>query len=242
MPDPSHIKTLNTRLGDSLGLVCGGSLPRFAWKYAPDMVWIVYGRDDRTVVKKTWADAPSASGGKVGKAWLLAEWRLNKSFDNHGFGDTCGKCNGMGSSTEYGITIRCRECDGKGTVAGVRVAVRSTSGYSPYFETALLPGQLPSNELNQNYVWAIRRQLDRSAMSRTDALDERMAEEKYIMERQNVVNRNEHLEASLAVYDENVGAFGNCEPGKRDGYMSFQNPESGSGFVPWGAESPTVAQ
>lgn len=32
-----EIERLNRRLGESLGLVCGGTLPRYRWAWAPDM-------------------------------------------------------------------------------------------------------------------------------------------------------------------------------------------------------------
>ena len=92
------IDILNRRLHDALGSV-GGTQPRFQWCWAPDHLWLVYDFDDRTIVRKTWADMPSPAGGPIGKAWLLAEWRVSKAVDNHGFGSRCEKCNGEGKIT-----------------------------------------------------------------------------------------------------------------------------------------------
>lgn len=77
----NDVAQLNRRLGESLGLVCGGMYPRFAWKWAPDQAYFIYDRDNRTLLKKCWADAPAPDGGTLGKVWVLAEWRRNNSYD-----------------------------------------------------------------------------------------------------------------------------------------------------------------
>ena len=128
----NHIDILNRRLGESLGLVCGGSLPRFAWKWAPDMPWFTYDLDGMTVVKKCWADMAAPDGGVVGPVWILAEWRVSKAFDHMGLKD------------------------------GVRVARTHDAGYAPYFETAMARDRVPTDELTANYIWAIRQQMENS--------------------------------------------------------------------------------
>lgn len=198
MIDASMVASLNERLAAGLGRECGGSVPRFAWKWAPDQPWFVYDRDDRTVVKKTWAHMPGSNGQALGRVWVLAQWRPTQATDHCGYGE------------------------------GVRIAVASKADYFPYLETALPPGRAPSEMLNHNYIWAIRQQLDKSAESREDAFEQGMAEEKYSAERNSQRYATEHLEASRAEYDRHTGAFGNLEPGKRDGWMSFQNVESGA--------------
>jgi hypothetical protein len=50
----SQIAYLNQRLGDALGRVRGGSLPRFCWIWAPDVPY--------------WAR-------QLGKVWVLCQWR-----------------------------------------------------------------------------------------------------------------------------------------------------------------------
>ncbi len=183
------IDILNRRLGERLGLVCGGSKPRFSWKYAPEQPRFVYDRDNRTLLKRSWADAPAPDGGTLGRVWLLAEWRKNNSFDHHGFGD------------------------------GIRVPFIKEADYAPYFETALAPGAQPTEALTANYIAAIDQQMQ---TSHADFI----AEEAYSTATNERRDRDEHRERSAIEYDKYTGAFGNLEPGKRDGYMSFQNVES----------------
>lgn len=191
-----HIDALNRRLGERLGLVCGGSLPRFAWKYAPEQPRFVYDRDNRTLLKKTWADAPAPDGQTLGKVWLLAEWRACRVTDHHGFSDE------------------------------IRTPLIKDADYAPYFETALAPGELPSAALNQNYIFALDRQLHDSAEHNPRSFTHYMAEEKYRADQVKAAAQAEWQETVQGQYDANVGAFGNCQPGTRHGYLSFQNNES----------------
>ncbi len=190
------MEILNRRLGESLGLVCGGTLPRFAWKYAPEQPYFVYDRDDRTLLKKTWADAPAPAGGTLGKVWLLAEWRVSKAFDHFGFKD------------------------------GTRIAKVHDAGYAPYFETALAPGEQPDAKLTANYIYAIDIQLQNSAERRDDSFENYMAEEKWITDKNQRRDKADWRELAAAGYDEHTGAFGNCDIGARGGFMSFQNVET----------------
>lgn len=194
----SFIDSLNRRLGESLGLVCGGALPRFAWKFAPDEPFFVYDTDNRTLLKRCWADSPAPGGGVIGKVWLLAEWRINKTFDHFGYGE------------------------------GLRVPHVFEKGYSPYIETALAPGEEPTAELTANYIRAIDYQLQNSAaiMGAEESMANYLAEEKYTADRNRSQFANEHLEASRKVYDDHCGAVGNLSPGARGGFLSFQNNES----------------
>lgn len=193
----TSVDLLNRRLGESLGRVCGGSLPRFAWKYAPDQPRYVYDTDDRTVLKKSWADAPAPDGGVIGKVWVLAEWRVSKVADHCGYGD------------------------------GIRIAVTKEAGYAPYYETAIAPGRMPTDVLTANYISALRTMLGRSAEHQEDSFENYMGDEKLTSDRNSTRERQEHRDRSAHIYDNHVGAFGNCEPGRRDGWMSFQNVESG---------------
>lgn len=194
----SSVDHLNRRLGEALGLVCGGSLPRFAWKWAPDQPHYVFDRDNRTLLKRTWADAPAPGGGVLGGVWVLAGWRENRNYDNFGYGDS------------------------------MRIPVVHSAGYAPYFETALVPGQTPTAELNQNYIWALDRQLQASSEHSNYSFDNYMNEEHYSTESNKAREKEEWREQARTGYDANTGAFGNCEPGKRDGFFSFQNVESGA--------------
>lgn len=192
----THIDILNRRLGESLGRVCGGALPRFCWKFAPHQPRFVYDTDDRTILKKSWADAPAPDGGVIGAVWVLAEWRMGKAEDHCGYGQ------------------------------GIRIAATGKPDYAPYYETALAPGKAPTDELTANYIWAIGDQLARSAEKRDDSFESYMAEEAWTGQQNAARDREENRERSAGIYDRHTGAFGNLEPGKRDGWMSFQNVET----------------
>jgi hypothetical protein len=196
----THINSLNRRLGEHLGLVCGGTLPRFAWKYAPDQARFVYAADNRTLLKRSWADAPAPAGGFLGKVWVLAEWRTSRAFDHFGFSD------------------------------GVRVPFVREADYAPYLETALAQGVLPSDALTQNYIFALDQQLQKSAEHDPRSFENYMAEEKYTADRNKAQDSRDWLETARAGYDDHVGAFGNCAPGTRHGYLSFQNDETTKGL------------
>ena len=219
----THIDQLNRRLGEQLGFVCGGSLPRFSWRWAPTQDWFVYSRDDRTLVKKSWADAPAPDGSTIGRAWVLGEWRRNTSFDHHGYGSSCEDCKGAGYTFwSGGIGKRpCAKCAGKGRVVGIRIPVAREYAYAPYFETAVGHGHEPTAELNANYIRVLDGMIQQSAAQNDGQMDELLAEEKYAMESQNARGSKEHLARSAAVYDQSTGAYGNLQPGQVDGWMSF---------------------
>jgi hypothetical protein len=220
----SLIETLNRRLADALGSVATN--PRFQWRFAPEEIWMVYDYDDRTLIKKSWADMPSPAGGPIGRAWLLAEWRVSTAIDHHGYGMRCEKCNGEGRVVWGGViqaSTRCEACDGLGSVSSVRVAVPKAAGYFPYLETVLAEGKEPTEELNANYIRVLDMQIAMSAgvLGSDESMDVRLAEEKYTTEQNLRRDANTHLERSRGVYDDHVGAFGNCEVGAAGGFMSF---------------------
>lgn len=185
-----HIDLLNRRLAERLGCVCGGSLPRYAWKFAPHQPMYVYDRDNRTLLKRSWADSPGPDGKPIGAVWLLAEWRVNRNVD-------------------------------AGTSAGVRVPVIGGAGYSPYLETAMPPGREPSEAENQHLISDIDRQLAASAEHDPNSFENYMADEKSTADANKRKDKAAWRETTAEQYDNNVGAFGNCAPGTRGGYMSF---------------------
>jgi hypothetical protein len=203
----NYITILNRRLAESLGY--RGAHPRFKWLYAPEEKWFTFDTDDRTILKKTWADRAAPDGGLIGRAWLLAEWRRSKVFDHMGFGD------------------------------GIRIPFIREYGYEAYMETAIPRGQLPTEELTANYIFALRKMIDESAEMRADSFQEHLADEKYTSERNSARERDWNRERAAEIYDNHTGAFGNCDIGQRDGYFSFQNQETGdkTGFF---TESPLV--
>ena len=229
-----HIETLNRRLGESLGRVCGGSLPRFSWLWAPNQPWFMFDLDDRTLVKKSWASAPAPDGGIIGRAWVMGEWRRDTSYDHHGYGAACEDCKGTGRSAWSGAVNfstgrqmsrggmrTCPKCAGAGRTYGIRIPVAHEWHYAPYFETAIGHGHMPTEELNANYISVLAYQIDMSAAQTDKSMDMHLAEEKYVMDAQKNRFANEHLERSAAEYDKYTGAFNNLEPGKVDGFMSI---------------------
>lgn len=136
------------------------------------------------LIRRRWAEAPAPSGQPVGAAWLLAGWREMPEVDHHGFGQ------------------------------GLRFAAVRAAGYSPFFETICPQWELPSEKLNANYIWALRKQLDTS-------FEEYMMEERYMSDSEERRNKAAWLEKAQHGYDDWTGAFGNCEPGARGGYLSL---------------------
>lgn len=222
----TEIDRLNRRLGDHLGFVCGGSLPRFAWKYAPENPWLVYGRDNRTLIRKCWADQ-TVLGTAIGKVWLLAIWDAARTTDDHGFGTPCQECEGAGftywsgSPWSEGGRFACGACGGTGRIHGIRVPFIREAGYSPRFETALEPGQMPTAAITQNYIWALGKMLAESAECDPRSIENFMATGTYTAERNERREDHEFEELALSQYDDSTGAFGNCAPGTRGGFLSF---------------------
>lgn len=214
-----EIDILNRRLGERLGLV-DGRMPRFKWLWAPDQPWMVFSRDDQTLVKKCWGDMAAPDGAVVGRAWVLAQWKRSTVFDHHGFGSICAECSGEGyrSYSLHG-RIRCQSCDGKGRITVMRIPFVREWDYAPHLETIIGHGQVPTAELTANYCWALTDMMEKA--EKKDAYEQRMGDEAWIgqknAERDKIANR----ERSMAIYDDNVGAFGNCLPGTAGGFMSF---------------------
>lgn len=236
MSTPSIIKIFNRRLGESLGMVCGGTLPRFAWHYAPAENFFVYDRDNRTLLRKSWADAPAPWPGTLGRVWLIAQWRASNAYDNMGFEPRCEKCKGEGRIDPYGVGVHstCDGCGGSGRVASVRMPAVKGSGYSPHFETVLYGGQIPTERLNANYIWAISKQMSASIEHSPYSMQDYMMEERYEKEHNEAKDASAWREKAAAGYDDWTGAMGNLEPGKRDGYLSMPSRTSdiapGCGF------------
>lgn len=221
----SDVEIHNRTLADRLGRF-DGYRGRFAWLWAPSQPWLVFDRDDQTIVKKCWGDMAAPDGAVVGRAWILAQWKRSTVFDHHGFGDLCAECKGEGcrSYSNFGL-IRCQACDGKGRVTGMRIPFVKDYDYAPHLETIVGNGQVPTAELTANYCWALGVQID--AAAKGDAFEQRMGEEAWIGQRNSERDKIANRERSAEIYDNNVGAFGNCEVGKRDGFFSFMRPESG---------------
>lgn len=222
----AHIDLLNRRLAESLGYVCSGTYPRFQWKYAPNEPFIVYDRDDRTILRKTWADSPSVNGGSIGRAWLIAQWTISKAINNMGFAPRCDACEGRGKINEWGIADSrywpiCKACGGKGSVGAVRMVAARVAGYMPHFETAMKADRLPTEEINAQRIWEIRRQLAASIEHCPRSFENYMMEEAYGSISDEARDKEEWREKARGQYDDHVGAMGNCEPGKRDGYLSL---------------------
>lgn len=196
----SEVTILNRRLFERLGSVCGGSLPRFSWKYAPEELWITYSTDDRTLLRKTWADMAAPDGGTLGRVWVLAQWGKSKVFDHHGFGD------------------------------GARIPFVREWGYQPYVETALAPGHMPDAAITQQLMWLLDRQLAASAEHKEGSFENYMGDEAWISRKNEEREKMANRERAAAEYDKYTGAFGNLEPGRRAGFISFENNESGDGF------------
>lgn len=230
-PGLSQIERFNQILADRLGYVCSGTRARFQWRYAPDEPMFFYDKDDRTLLKKSWADAPAPDGGTLGRVWLIAGWKDNCAIDNMGYAPQCDVCEGRGKWDQYkiGVWQSCPACHGEGRVKAIRIAGTKAAGYSPYFETALAEGRLPTEELNQNYVWAIGDQLARSTEHDKQSFENYMTDEKSVAEAGATRDKTAWRETAMGQYDQWTGAMGNLEPGARGGYLSM--PSTASDFA-----------
>lgn len=190
-----HIDLLNRRLGEALGFVASGYKPRFMWKYAPDEFMHFY-TTTSSIYRRRWADLYGPGGAPIGRSWLIAGWKAFTHQDHYGFGQ------------------------------GVRLAVPSNAGYSPYFELTAYPeGSLPSERLNARYIRDIRTQLAKSVENNPNSFEDYMMEEKYDLDRRNAQDRDSWRETAAADFDKHIGAFGNCEPGKRHGYLALPSTQ-----------------
>lgn len=77
-------------------------------------------------------------------------------------------------------------------------------------ETALPPGQIPTERLTQNYIWALDQQMSQSFEQQLSAVNAEMAEDK----------ERDYVEWVDKVQDSNP-AFSNPAPGSRGGHVSY---------------------
>jgi hypothetical protein len=93
---------------------------------------------------------------------------------------------------------------------GDRYPYPATGMYHAHPETALAPGELPSERLTQNYIWALDRQMSTSLENQLVAVKNEVADQK----------ERDYVEWVDFVQDSNP-AFSNFEPGRRGGHVSF---------------------
>lgn len=179
------VSVLNNRLADALGRVKSGTLPRFAWIFSTELRW--YYRDELSE-----SFQPVCLADRIGRVWMMCEWRVPRGFDAR-------------AGYEY-------ELKPEHWFQMFRGSVPFPAGgeYAPYEETQLAPGQVPTAELTQNYIWAIDKQMspgyEGHLIARRADLEE---------------NRRQFDEAQLDEWLDAAPAFGNYDPGKRGGFLSF---------------------
>lgn len=131
------VEILNRRLGEGLGLVLGGSQPRFKWCKAEDCFYYLREGIGESFQRYCWAD-------RIGKVWLLCQWDVPKFFD-----------------PRSGSTRILNESDWWVTFKGA-MPFPKNGEYRAQAETALAPGCMPTAELTANYIWAIDKQMSSS--------------------------------------------------------------------------------
>lgn len=131
----TDVNILNRRLGESLGLVLGGSQPRFKWVRAEDCFYYLRRGIGESFQQRCWAD-------KIGPVWVLAGWRLPMCFD--------GQSSRVMTESEWWAMHR-------GTLP-----YPARGHYSVYAESAQPHGKAPTAEVNANYICALRQQMESS--------------------------------------------------------------------------------
>jgi hypothetical protein len=194
----ADVEILNRRLRERFGAVRGGEVigGRLQWKYAPDQPWITYGRDDRTIIRRSWASMPDGNGQPLGRVWMPAFWMRSTVFDHFGFRPE------------------------------VRIPFISEWRYLPEPKLALPEGIVPTERINEWLMANFERELLASIEFRKDSFEQYMGEEAWNQQQNEIRNKLANRERSYAEYDRWTGAMGNLEPGNRGGWMSFQNNES----------------
>ncbi len=148
-----RIDQLNRRLGEGLGLVKGGSMPRFRWVFSPDSVYYMKSETSYDFERKCWAD-------RIGKVWMLAQWRMPTWFNP--------KTNEAKVITEQEWWNRFHGM----------MPYPNNGEYHPHPETALPPGSLPTLDITQNYIWALDQQQSRGFFGHLDDVNVDLALEK----------------------------------------------------------------
>lgn len=179
----TEVDLLNKRLGESLGLVLGGSQPRFKWVRAEDCFYYLRRNIGEDFQQRCWAD-------KIGPVWVLAGWRLPMCFD--------GQASRVMTESEWWNMHH-----------GI-IPYPARGHYSVFGETQQPPGKAPTAEVNANYIWALRRQMETSYQTQVLEGHTEMA-----LDRRDWDNKFFEMTADAEP------AFGNYNPGSRDSSVSY---------------------
>ena len=178
------IDLLNRRLGEALGLI-GGTHPRFCWKRSTELFWYFRENSTENFQRQCWAD-------RIGPCWLLCQWMVPSGFD-------------VSTGTKYPLT----EENWFRMFRG-QLPFPSRGEYTAHAETKLAPGQEPTTEMNQNYIWALDRQMSTS-------IREQLGDLQQDLDQHHAKYRENQYDEMM----EEAPAFGNYAPGTRGGFLSF---------------------
>ena len=181
----SHIELLNQRLGEALGFVNRTKNPRFKWVLSTECFWYHRNHLMENFERRCWAD-------RLGKVWLIAQWGVPKCYD---------------PATRQ--TRILTESDWWQSFKG-QLPFPKNGEYSAHAETQQPPGMEPTDELNQNYIWALGKQMN------TD-YEEALADGHLEM----ALDRAAHDARWMEQANEVTPAFGNWNSGNRGGNISF---------------------
>lgn len=183
------VDLLNRRLGEGLGFALSGTLPRFSWKFSTEVFWYFREGVHENFQRQCWAD-------RIGRVWLLCEWRLPTGFDA-----STGQQYPLNESHWWQMF--------KGAIPYPK-----GGSYNPYPETQLKPGELPTAERTQNYIWAIDKQM-------SGDYQEHLMECRDDLQQDHDTFRDNQIDEWMDA----APAFGNYDPGKRGGYLSMPYSE-----------------
>lgn len=178
----TSVNLLNRRLGEALGFI-GGSQPRFKWVQAQDCFYYLRAHVGENFQQRCWAD-------KIGPVWVLAGWRLPMCFD--------GQSSRVMTESEWW------------SMHHGAIPYPARGQYSVFGESKQPPGRLPTAEVNANYIWALRQQMDST-----------YAEQVCDGHTELALDRADRDKKFWQMTADAEPAFGNYNAGSRDSSVSF---------------------
>jgi hypothetical protein len=182
-----QIELLNRRLREELGTV--GGQARFAWQYAPEVHYFTRRPTALTFTRHCWAE-------RIGKVWMLCQWRLPTSFD-----------------PETGATKLITEAAWWSAYQG-QLPYPSKGMYWAQPETAREPGRQPTMEETVGYIWSIRQQIEKDFQSH-------LREGKAEMDKDRLDSDKEFMDEAADWFPAGWKNGQGHEPGTRGAHISF---------------------
>lgn len=188
----SNIALLNRRLGSALGYVQAGKTPRFQWKQAHEIHYIYRPLGSQYYVRECWGDRVDPRVQKTyGKCWMISQWRPPEMTEDDWY--------------------RRPEMPGTETIAlAANFPYPRNGTLYAHPETSLPWPMEPTEDLNQNYIWALSDQMATSFKAQMVRVQAELAADE--------AKKKEEWEDYAMSF---APAFGNYDPGTRGGFLSI---------------------